>query len=89
MKEEGWVQCAQCGHLYKTTVHNLSSEDFYIEQIHCHRCRDETKHIWIGPNKEDIYLYGCKNRYSKLRRCMGRLLSGYGCSVKMRYKAFV
>ena len=58
MKEEGWVQCARCGHLHKATIHNLSDEDLYIESVHCGRCRDETKHLWIGPNKEDIYLYG-------------------------------
>ncbi len=57
MRDDGWVQCQVCGNLHKVMIHNLSEEDLYIE-AHCRKCRDDTKHLWIGQNKEDVYLYG-------------------------------
>ena len=60
MGDKVWVQCQECGHLYKIKTKDISDDDLYIE-IHCPRCRDETKHLWIGPNKEDVYFYGNVN----------------------------
>ena len=57
MREESWGQCQICGYLHKVKTKDISDDDLYIEEC-CPRCRDETKHLWIGQNKEDIYLYG-------------------------------
>lgn len=56
MKEEGWVQCQNCGELYKTKVHSLSENDLYIIK-HCPHCRDETQHLWCGEDETEIYMY--------------------------------
>jgi formate dehydrogenase maturation protein FdhE len=56
MKEEGWMQCQNCGELHKMEIHSLSEDDLYIT-THCPRCRDETKHLWCGKDKEDVYMY--------------------------------
>lgn len=60
MGDEVWVQCAKCGHLHRVKSKDASiSEDcLYTEPIHCHRCRDECKHLLIGERKEDYYIYG-------------------------------
>lgn len=55
MGEEGWIQCQRCGHLHKAKV-QLSEDNLYIYE-YCHRCRDETKSLWCGENREDVYMY--------------------------------
>ena len=30
----------------------------YINSIFCTKCRDGTKHLLIGDNREDVYIYG-------------------------------
>jgi hypothetical protein len=54
MGEEGWAQCQVCGELHEIKIHNLSDEDLFIWE-HCPRCRDETKHLWLGE-QDDIYI---------------------------------
>jgi hypothetical protein len=60
MGDKGWVQCARCGHLHKAENKktSISDDDLYTEPIWCPKCRDGTKHLLIGPNEEDVYLYG-------------------------------
>lgn len=55
MKEDGWVQCQCCGHLYKTKI-QLSEDSLYIYE-YCPRCRDETKGLWCGKDETEIYMY--------------------------------
>ena len=55
MGEDGWVQCQVCGALYKTKVH-ISEDDLYIE-VHCPKCRDDTKHLYCGEDETEIYYY--------------------------------
>ena len=55
MKEDGWVQCQNCGHLHKAKI-QLSVDDLYID-VYCPKCRDETKSLWCGKDATDIYYY--------------------------------
>ena len=59
MKEEGWVQCVQCGELHKvpSKCASISDDDLYTELIFCPKCRDETKHLWCGQDETEIYIY--------------------------------
>lgn len=66
MSDTIWLQCQHCGHLHKVKTKDVSDEDLYIEEIHCPRCRDETKHLLIGEYEDDVYIYGnvnLDNRY--------------------------
>ena len=56
MGDAVWAQCQVCGHLHKVKMRDISEDDLYIEE-HCPRCRDGTKHLWCGENKEDVYIY--------------------------------
>ena len=60
MGDSVWVQCAKCGDLHKVKSKDasISDDDLYTEPIFCTRCRDGTKHLLIGENEEDVYLYG-------------------------------
>ena len=60
MSKEVWVQCKECGELHKVKNRDtfISDDDLYTEPIWCTRCRDGTKHLLIGENKEDVYQYG-------------------------------
>ena len=60
MGKEIWVQCQQCGNLYRVKRKDASISDdaLYTEPIWCSKCRDGTKHLIIGENKEDVYLFG-------------------------------
>ena len=51
-----WVQCQVCGEVHQIEIRNMSKDDLYII-TRCPGCRDETKHLWCGENKEDIYMY--------------------------------
>ena len=57
MEGKVYVQCTQCGELHKTKAVYSSDDDVYIE-LHCPFCRDDTNHLIIGQNKEDVYLNG-------------------------------
>lgn len=57
MGDKVWVQCTQCGKLYKVKATYSSDDDIYIE-LQCPRCRDGTRHLMIGEHKEDVYLCG-------------------------------
>jgi Zn finger protein HypA/HybF involved in hydrogenase expression len=54
MGEEGWAQCQSCGRLHKVKLSTLSNEDLFVQEF-CPKCRDETKHLWIG-SQDDIYI---------------------------------
>ena len=60
MVDKVWVQCAKCGKLHKVKNKDvlISKDDLYIEIIFCPRCRDGTRHLLVGEDKEDVYLYG-------------------------------
>lgn len=58
MGDGSYVQCTQCGHLHKVKKVSMSDDDLYTEPIWCVKCRDGTKHLFIGENQEDVYLYG-------------------------------
>ena len=55
-----WVQCAKCARLCRVKSKDalISDDDLYITELYCSRCRDSTKHLFIGENKEDIYWFG-------------------------------
>jgi NAD-dependent SIR2 family protein deacetylase len=55
-----WVQCSKCGHLHrvKSKDASISDDDLYTEPICCPKCRDGTKHLFIGEHKEDVYWLG-------------------------------
>ena len=63
MKDQVWVQCQTCGKLHqvKRKHTSLSDDDLYTEPIWCPRCRDSIKHLMIGENEEDIYIFGNNN----------------------------
>ena len=60
MEEKVFVQCQCCGkiHQVKNKDASISDDDLYTDPIYCNRCRDECKHLLIGENKEDRYIYG-------------------------------
>ena len=60
MGDAVWVQCQQCGKLYRVKTQQPSDDDLYI-QLHCPRCRDGTNHLWIGTYKDEVYIYGNAN----------------------------
>lgn len=60
MVRDSWVQCSACGHLHKVKSKNasISNDDLYTNPVWCPKCRDGTKHLLIGDNKEDVYWLG-------------------------------
>lgn len=64
MKEKVWTQCQCCGKLHRIQVDNMSEDDLYIT-TRCPCCRDETKHLWCGENREDVWMYYNVNLDSK------------------------
>ena len=60
MGDKVWVQCTVCGSLNQIKSKDVSISDdcLYTEPLFCHRCRDECKHLMIGENKDDVYLFG-------------------------------
>lgn len=56
MGDKVWMQCQQCGTLHQVKTKDTSEDDLYIEE-YCPKCRDGTKHLWCGEQKEDIYIY--------------------------------
>ena len=67
MDGKQWFQCQSCGHLYQVDAQFDIENDLFV-RIECRNCRDETNHLWIGSNPEDVYIYGNLNadpRYYK------------------------
>jgi hypothetical protein len=60
MADRVWVQCSRCGSLHqvKSGDASISDDDLYTEPIYCLKCRDDTKHLLIGENMEDVYWLG-------------------------------
>lgn len=56
MGEKSFIQCQCCGCLHQVKTKDTSEDDLYIEE-YCPKCRDETRHIWCGENREDVYIY--------------------------------
>ena len=63
MGEKVWVQCSRCGNLHqvKSKDASISDDDLYTEPIYCTKCRDGTKHLFIGEHREDVYQFGSDN----------------------------
>ena len=55
MGEKGYFQCQLCGSIHKEKI-RFNKEQTYIK-LPCPRCRGETKHLWVGKDKTDIYMY--------------------------------
>ena len=60
MGDKVWVQCSRCGNLtrVKSKDASISDDDLYTEPVFCPKCRDGTKHLFIGEHKDDVYSYG-------------------------------
>lgn len=60
MGDRVWVQCTNCGALHRVKVQDasISDDDLYTKPIYCTHCRDGTKHLLIGENREDVYWLG-------------------------------
>ena len=60
MGDKVWVQCVKCGHLHKVESKDasISDDDLHTEPIWCPKCRDGTKHLSIGEDEYDVYIYG-------------------------------
>lgn len=60
MGDEVWVECCRCGHLHmvKGRYASVSDDDLYTKPLWCEKCKDVTKHLLIGENREDYYLNG-------------------------------
>ena len=60
MGDAVWVQCQNCGHLHKVKSKDasISNDDLYTNPVFCPKCRDGTKHLLIGENREDVYWLG-------------------------------
>lgn len=64
MDKKGYFQCQCCGSIHRDKL-SFNIEDVYT-QARCPRCRGETKHLWVGDQPEDWYLYYdpvCDPRY--------------------------
>ena len=51
------VQCQSCGKLHRVQM-RLNIEDELFITLKCPRCRDETKHLYIGEHYDDVYWSG-------------------------------
>lgn len=60
MSKEQWVECQSCGFLHKVEMRFDIEDDLFVK-LRCEHCRDDTDHIWIGDNPEDVYLNGNLN----------------------------
>lgn len=60
MDDKVWTQCSKCGnfHKVKSNVASISDDDLYTEPIWCNFCKDETKHLLIGEDEINLYVYG-------------------------------
>lgn len=63
MGDKVWAQCSKCGKLtrVKSKDASISEDDLYISELFCTRCRDGTKHLFIGEHKDDTYQFGNAN----------------------------
>ena len=63
MGEKVWVQSSRCGNLHqvKSKDASISDDALYTEPIYCTKCRDGTKHLFIGEHREDVYQFGSAN----------------------------
>jgi hypothetical protein len=53
MKREVFVQCQNCGKLYKREI-EYNIEDIYIK-LDCSGCRDDTTHLICSEDEDEIY----------------------------------
>lgn len=58
--DHGWYQCQICGFLHQEN-RCFNIEDNLFVKMKCKHCRGDTKHIWVGDNPEDVYIYGNSN----------------------------
>jgi hypothetical protein len=59
MGDKVWAQCQCCGNLHQVKSKDalISDDDLYTNPIWCSKCRDDTKHLLCGENREDVYIY--------------------------------
>lgn len=55
MIREVWLQCQDCGRIFKQTIQYNIEEDIYIN-AKCIGCRDETTHLICSEDENDIYI---------------------------------
>ena len=55
MKTGAYFQCCNCGAVHYIE-YPYKKEDLY-NTFWCGECEDEVKHLWVGDNIEDKYLY--------------------------------
>lgn len=55
MKAGAYFQCCNCGAVHYIE-YSYKKEDLY-NTFWCGECEDEVKHLWVGDNIEDKYLY--------------------------------
>ena len=48
-----WVQCTHCGEIYHIDV-RVSIDKLHVE-CYCPKCREHTRAINCGNNKDDVY----------------------------------
>ena len=51
-------QCVNCGHIHHVQADNVIDlgDDLYYA-TYCPECRDVVKHLWVGDNEVDKYMY--------------------------------
>ena len=57
MEQRQFFQCQQCGSIHYITGSYDLDGDMY-EILWCKQCEEESSHLWIGNNPEDVHLYG-------------------------------
>ena len=66
-KRQHQYQCQECGSLQWSKVPFSIESDIFVK-MKCGHCKNETNHLFVGENPEDVYLYGNVNldeRYYK------------------------
>ena len=54
--DSGYVQCQECGKIHLLKMRFDIEDELYIK-LKCPKCKGITEHLWVGNDKEDIYLY--------------------------------
>lgn len=55
---EQYYQCLECGRVHRANTEKVIDlgDDTYYETL-CPNCRGVTKHLWVGADEDDIYMY--------------------------------
>lgn len=56
-KQKTQFQCMNCGHLHWIDdPPNIDEDELYIK-LRCNLCKQTTKHLWVGTEPGDEYIY--------------------------------